>query len=556
MLRNHTIPRPAWPRAGRHVLLLLAMFSLAALLAACATSAPAPESSGTQAAAQGTAPPAHEALDQPPGAASSSPAQPPAQPMLDIVTTSNILADWVRVIGEDRVRVFSLVPYNGDPHIYHPKPSDVARASNADLLLAVGLTLESGWLDDLLRRVAPDPSRVVYVGDLITPIPFEGDAHHEMPPGQDDILYLGFSLEEVPRGVLQEDEVALTLTGYQGPGDFIMYTLDVFGEPKVHFNSRDGLSEEDRITYRAGAHSHVNWVFTQPGIYLITLEASAELRESGGAVISHAAEFTFEVNDTTPLLLGDGHVDLRVGLADGELRLSIMDGSREVRYAPDQMVLQVRPAALVRIPDDPRFQFTGALGRSVWLLPQGFEMATHEHGPDDPHFWFDPLTVKDAIWQLALLLGAHDPEGQEIYQANTLTYQRDLDDLHLWIAQQVEQVPPDSRLMVTTHHSFGYFAHRYGFEVIGSVIPGLSTEREPSPQQLGDLVNEIRSRNARAVFSETVVNESLARAVAEEAQVKIVTGLHTDSLGPPGSGSNSYLTMMRSTVGKIVEALK
>jgi hypothetical protein len=271
MLRNYALLRPAWPRAGRHVLLLLALFSLWVLLAACATSAPSPGSNGAQPAAQDAAPPAPDALEQSPGAASSSPAQPSAQPVLDIVTTSNILGDWVRVVGEDRVRVFSLVPYNGDPHIYHPKPSDVARAANADLLLAVGLTLESGWLDDLMRRVAPDPSRVVYVGDLITPIPFEGDAHHEMPLGQDDILYLGFSLQEVPRGVLAGDEVALTLTGFQGPGDFLMYTLDIFAEPVVHFSTRDGISDQGRITYRAGAHSHVNWVFTAPGTYRLTL---------------------------------------------------------------------------------------------------------------------------------------------------------------------------------------------------------------------------------------------------------------------------------------------
>ena len=102
---------------------------------------------------------------------SSKPAQP--SPTLNVVTTSNILADWARAVGQDRVSVSSLLPPNADPHTFQPGARDVAQIADAGLVLTVGLSLEAGWLDDLVRNAAGDPEKIIALGDGVNPIDFE-----------------------------------------------------------------------------------------------------------------------------------------------------------------------------------------------------------------------------------------------------------------------------------------------------------------------------------------------------------------------------------------------
>ncbi|MCI0438549.1 MAG: metal ABC transporter substrate-binding protein [Chloroflexi bacterium] len=180
----------------------------------------------------------------------------------------------------------------------------------------------------------------------------------------------------------------------------------------------------------------------------------------------------------------------------------------------------------------------------------------HGHGALDPHFWFDPVRVKIAVTQIAERLAALDPEDAEQYRANASAYNAQLDELHAWIQQQVAQVPPERRLLVTSHETLGYFGERYGFEVVGTVIPGVTTEREPSAQELAELVGVIREHNAPAIFAENVVSDQLARQIADEAGISVVRSLYSESLGGPGSGADTYIGMVRANVEIIVEALR
>ena len=99
-----------------------------------------------------------------------------AEPRVRVVTTTNIVADWVAHVGGEDVEVFSLVPVGADPHSFQPGARDVARISDADLLLAVGLSLEEGWLVELIENASADPAAIVELGELIDPLEF-GDEH-------------------------------------------------------------------------------------------------------------------------------------------------------------------------------------------------------------------------------------------------------------------------------------------------------------------------------------------------------------------------------------------
>lgn len=116
----------------------------------------------------------------------------------------------------------------------------------------------------------------------------------------------------------------------------------------------------------------------------------------------------------------------------------------------------------------------------------------HEHGEFDPHVWWNPLNV--VVWTevVAAELARLDPENGAVYAANVAAYQQQLRDLDNWIKEQVAQIPEARRILVTDHDSLGYFVNTYGFSLVGTVFPGLSTQTEPSAQELASLINAIR----------------------------------------------------------------
>ena len=178
----------------------------------------------------------------------------------------------------------------------------------------------------------------------------------------------------------------------------------------------------------------------------------------------------------------------------------------------------------------------------------------HGHGIHDPHFWFDPIRVQVVVSDIADRLSALDPDRADVYRANADAYNAQLDELHAWIEEQVGAVPVERRLLVTSHDSLGYFAARYGFEVVG-VILSITTEVEPSAEDLIELTEEIEKYDVPAVFGETTVSERLAESVATESGAALVR-LYSGSLGTGGSGAETYIEMLRTNVARVTEALR
>lgn len=177
-------------------------------------------------------------------------------------------------------------------------------------------------------------------------------------------------------------------------------------------------------------------------------------------------------------------------------------------------------------------------------------------GQTDPHFWLDPVLVETYVANIRDAFAKADPAGAAVYKANAAAYIAKLKKLDAWIAAQVAQIPPQDRLLVMNHDSHGYFADRYGFRVIGTVIPGVGTSESPTAQQLGDLTAAIRASGAKAIFVETDENPQLARQIGEETGVSVVTDLLDHSLTPPGGVAPTYIDMMKFDTRRIVEALR
>jgi ABC-type Zn uptake system ZnuABC Zn-binding protein ZnuA len=188
--------------------------------------------------------------------------------------------------------------------------------------------------------------------------------------------------------------------------------------------------------------------------------------------------------------------------------------------------------------------------RLVIVASQGLSEVSSR--PGDPHFWLDPNLV---IHYAEEILDGYifvDPAGEVIYAGNTVDYIAELKMLDSWIAEKVDKIPPQERILVTNHESFGYFADRYGFRIVGTIIPSVSTISSPSAQQMVQLIKAIKETGVQAIFLESGANPRLAEQVAREAGVEVIETLytHTPFL------ADGYIAMMRYNTQTIVDALK
>jgi ABC-type Zn uptake system ZnuABC Zn-binding protein ZnuA len=177
-----------------------------------------------------------------------------------------------------------------------------------------------------------------------------------------------------------------------------------------------------------------------------------------------------------------------------------------------------------------------------------------EHEGIDSHTWTTPANVVVFVHNIERALSALDPANAESYGANAMAYEAELEALDEWVNAQIETIPAENRKFVADHSVFGYYADRYGLEQIGAVVSAFSTAAEPSAQELAALEDAIRETGVKAVFVGTTVNPSLAKQVAEDTGTRLVP-LYTGSLGPKGSGVETYTAYTCSNTVAIVDAL-
>ena len=354
------------------------------------------------------------------------------------------MADWVQNVGGDHVEVFSLLPVGGDPHTFQPGARDVARISDADIVLSIGLGMEGGWLNDLLKNAAADPESIVETGVIAEPIEF-AEGHAEEVELIEEISHVVHEVEE--------------------------------GE----IDPKEGLEELKEL-----------------------LEAAKEEEDE-----DHEGE------EELPAMVMEIIGKVEAGQLNAEDAIEALEG----------------------LTDEGEDAHEG-----------------HGHGLEDPHYWFDPVRVKLVVNDIASRLSVLNPDRGDTFRANADAYNAKLDELHTWTEQQVSAVPGKDKLLVTSHDSFGYFANRYGFEIVGVVL-SVTTDVEPSAGDLADLVEEVKESGVPVVFGETTVSERLATAVAKESGAELIR-LYSGSLSPKGSEASTYIEMIRTNVGRIVEGLR
>jgi len=175
-------------------------------------------------------------------------------------------------------------------------------------------------------------------------------------------------------------------------------------------------------------------------------------------------------------------------------------------------------------------------------------------GEWDPHVWLDPLRMAEAAGVIGAELSRLD-SGVD-WAAGAAAYAAELRATNATIEATLAAIALDERLLVTNHESLGYFADRYGFEIVGTVIPGGSSLAAPSAGGLAALVEVMIDRGVPAIFAESTDSTVLAESVAAEAGHEIaVVEIYTGSLGEPGSGADTLLGLLVTNARRIAAAL-
>lgn len=181
----------------------------------------------------------------------------------------------------------------------------------------------------------------------------------------------------------------------------------------------------------------------------------------------------------------------------------------------------------------------------------------HEHSGVDPHFFLDPASMAVAAEGISGFL-AETVAGidEAALAASTAAYVGELDALDAEVEATLSAIPEEGRVLVTNHDALGYFADRYGFEVIGTVIPSGSTADGASAQQMAELAEVVAAEGVPAIFADNSASSDLADALASEGGDDVeVVELFTGSLGEDGTGGEIYVLMIRTNAERIADAL-
>lgn len=192
------------------------------------------------------------------------------------------------------------------------------------------------------------------------------------------------------------------------------------------------------------------------------------------------------------------------------------------------------------------------------------ETMEEEDGEEvDPHFWFDLDLYKQAMQIVADTLSEENPEGVAQYQENLDSYFSELDELDQYVTDRINEIPEESRIVITPHDAFGYLASSYDLEV--HAPQGFSTDSEVSNNMIQQTAELILENDINAIFVESTTNpdrmQRLQEIVSSQGgEVEVVSGednaLLSDSLAPEGQSGDTFISMYKHNIDIIVDNLK
>lgn len=177
----------------------------------------------------------------------------------------------------------------------------------------------------------------------------------------------------------------------------------------------------------------------------------------------------------------------------------------------------------------------------------------HDHGAIDPHAWHDVASLQRYAANIRDALATADPAGRAYYDAQLASYDTALKALDAEINAAIAAIPADRRKIVTAHDAFGYFGRAYGIAFLAP--QGVSTETQPSAQDIARIIRFIRETKAPAVFIETISDPRQMERIAQESGARIGGKLYSDALSPPNGPAGTTIEMIRTNIRELNKAL-
>lgn len=178
----------------------------------------------------------------------------------------------------------------------------------------------------------------------------------------------------------------------------------------------------------------------------------------------------------------------------------------------------------------------------------------HSHGSQDPHAWQSLSQAQVYIRNISQGLSQADPANADYYRQRAQDYAQRVQQLDDSIRSRLRAIPAEQRKVITSHDAFAYLGKEYGITFISLV--GVSSQAEPSAREIAQVIEQARREHIRAIFVENTVSPKLVEQVARETGAKVGGILYSDALSKPGSGTDTYLGMMKWNTDKLIEALQ
>ena len=171
----------------------------------------------------------------------------------------------------------------------------------------------------------------------------------------------------------------------------------------------------------------------------------------------------------------------------------------------------------------------------------------------DPHAWMNVENVMIYARNMSAALIKHFPKNKDIYENALEVYLKKLEDLHLYVQNEINKIPKQQRMLITSHDAFAYYGKEYGIEV--EAILGISTEADARSSDVMRVTKAIKERKVPAIFIESTINPKMIKRLSEDNGIPVGGELHADSLGEKESEAGSYIGMIKSNTDVIVNAL-
>ena len=172
----------------------------------------------------------------------------------------------------------------------------------------------------------------------------------------------------------------------------------------------------------------------------------------------------------------------------------------------------------------------------------------------DPHAWQSFHNIRAYIQNITHTLISLRPDHANEFTLRQKKYLDALNKLEQRLVEKMSMIPPNKRVVVTSHDAFGYLGREFDIRFLTPL--GLSLDVEASAEDVASVIDQIRKHNVKALCVENVNNPRLLQRIAAETNISIAGRLYSDALSEVGGPADTYLNMMEYNVESLISAFE